>query len=224
MFRYKAINNGAMSTEQPLQKMDTRSRILAIALKHFARNGYAGTRLDDIANDVGIRRPSLFHHFKDKATLYKAVWKYTIDEQDAKLAPYFDQADTSPTELLNLATDAWVEYAFSNPDFIYLSLHAAVSGRASDHPQLASTLTLERWQQLIERGVNEGVFNTVPFVECMSLLAGMTSFYLTTPNNALPQLTDSYSGDRVLFANRLKLLMSNLLIKPQAENILPFRR
>ena len=213
-----------MSTQPSTDKTDTRTRILQVALQQFARNGYAGTRLDDIAAEVGIRRPSLFHHFKDKPTLYKAVWKHSLQEQEEKLAPYFEQADTSPIELLHLATDAWVEYAFNNPDFIYLSLHAAVSGRASDHPQVTSTVTLERWKQLIERGVNEGLFNAVPFVECMSLLAGMTSFYLTTPNNGLPQLTDSYSGDRVLFANRLKLLLSNLLIKPQAENVLPFRR
>lgn len=203
---------------------NTRTRILESALKNFAQNGYAGTRLDDIANDVGIRRPSLFHHFKDKPTLYKAVWQKAMQEQDAKLAPYFEQPGTSAIELLNIAIDAWVEYAFNNPDFIYLSLFATASGQASDLPKLNATHTLKRWQQLIDRGLSEGVFNPVPFVECMSLIGGMTSFYLTTPNNKLPQLSHSYSGDRVLFSNRLKQLMATLLIKPQADNILPFKR
>lgn len=202
----------------------TRARILDSALKHFARNGYAGTRLDDIANDVGIRRPSLFHHFKDKPTLYKAVWENAMREQDNRLAPYFEQPGTSAIELLNIAIDAWVEYAFSHPDFIYLSLFATASGRATDMPKISATHTLRRWQQLIDRGLAEDVFNPVPFVECMSLIGGMTSFYLTTPNNQLPQLSKSYSGDRVLFSNRLKQLLSTLLVKPQAGNILPFKR
>lgn len=191
---------------------------------HFARNGYAGTRLDDIANDVGIRRPSLFHHFKDKPTLYKAVWAKAMREQDEKLAPYFEQPGTSALELLNIAVHAWVEYAFNNSDFIYLSLFAAASGQAADVPKVNATHTLTRWQQLIDRGLAEGVFNPVPFVECMSLIGGMTSFYLTTPNNRLPQLSNSYSGDRVLFSNRLKQLLATLLVKPQADNILPFKR
>lgn len=208
------------STLQP----DTRTRILDAALKHFARGGYAGARLDDIAREVGIRRPSLFHHFKDKETLYKAVWRKAIEEQEARLAPYFEQPGTSVVDLLSIATDAWVEYAFANPDFIYLSLFAAASGRARDQPHVGATQALERWQTLIERGIDEGVFNPVPFVDCIALIAGMTSFYLTTPHNRLPQLSRSYSGDRVLFANRLKLLLTTLLIKPQADNVLPFKR
>ena len=202
----------------------TRTRILESALSNFARNGYSGTRLDDIAREVGIRRPSLFHHFKDKPTLYKAVWHKAMSEQDEKLAPYFDQPGTSPIDLLNIAIDAWVEYAFANPDFIYLSLFATASGRADELPNVSAIHTLQRWQQLIDRGLDEGVFNPVPFVECMALIGGMTSFYLTTPNNKLPQLSNSYSGDRVLFANRLKQLLTTLLVKPQAGNILPFRR
>ena len=211
-------------TTAPIDGNTTRARILEAALKYFARNGYAGTRLDDIAREVGIRRPSLFHHFKDKPTLYKAVWHKTMKEQDEKLAPYFDQPGTSTLELLNIAIDAWVEYAFEHPDFIYLSLFATASGQSEDLPAINATHTLKRWQQLIDRGLAEGVFNPVPFVECMSLIGGMTSFYLTTPNNNLRQLSNSYSGDRVLFSNRLKQLLSTLLVKPQADNILPFKR
>ncbi len=213
-----------MNNTPPQQPNDTRGRILQAARKQFARNGYAGTRLDDIAVDVGIRRPSLFHHFKDKSTLYQAVWQQAMEEQDRQLTPYFEQPGTHPIELLHLATDAWVDYAFANPDFIYLSLYAVASGQSEEIPPETAIQTIDRWQKLIERGIKEGVFNPVPLVDCMSLIAGMTSFYLTTPNNNVPQLVGSYTGDRVLFANRLKLLLSTLLVKPQGDNVLPFRR
>ncbi|MBB3046643.1 TetR/AcrR family transcriptional regulator [Litorivivens lipolytica] len=211
-----------MST--PRESNDTRKRILLAARQQFARNGYAGTRLDDIAEDVGIRRPSLFHHFKDKPTLYQAVWQQAMEEQDEQLTPYFEQPGTHPVELLHLATDAWVDYAFSNPDFVYLSLFAVASGQSKEMPPKTAVQTLDRWQKLIERGIREGAFNPVPLVDCMSLIAGMTSFYLATPNNKVPQLVQSYTGDRVLFANRLKQLLSTLLVKPQGDNVLPFRR
>ena len=51
----------------------TRAEIVAAAERHFAERGYEATRLDDVADDVGIRRAAIFYHFGDKQELYAAV-------------------------------------------------------------------------------------------------------------------------------------------------------
>ena len=51
----------------------TAEQILDAAEACFARRGYAGTSLRDVAEIVGIRIPSLYNHFPNKESLYAAV-------------------------------------------------------------------------------------------------------------------------------------------------------
>ena len=50
-----------------------REQVLRVAEALFARSGYRGVGLREIAAQVGIRAPSLFKHFAGKQALYNAV-------------------------------------------------------------------------------------------------------------------------------------------------------
>jgi TetR/AcrR family transcriptional regulator len=58
----------AAKTRQP-----SRDKILDCAESLFARRGFAGTGLAEVAEHVGLGKSSLFHHFHSKAELYAAV-------------------------------------------------------------------------------------------------------------------------------------------------------
>ena len=53
----------------------TREKILVTASDLFMRNGFLATSTRDIANACDLTQPSLYHHFKDKETLYVEVVK-----------------------------------------------------------------------------------------------------------------------------------------------------
>jgi TetR/AcrR family acrAB operon transcriptional repressor len=52
---------------------ETRQALLDAALRVFSRQGYAGTRLEDVAAEADMTRGAIYWHFKSKADLYNAL-------------------------------------------------------------------------------------------------------------------------------------------------------
>ncbi|MGY2061863.1 TetR/AcrR family transcriptional regulator, partial [Nocardia gipuzkoensis] len=53
-----------------------KERILEVALKTFAENGFRGASIAEIADRCGLSQPGLLHHFPTKAALLSAVLDY----------------------------------------------------------------------------------------------------------------------------------------------------
>ena len=53
--------------------MSTKEKILDAALTLFAENGYDGTSVEQIANIVGIKAPSIYKHYKGKEDILNAL-------------------------------------------------------------------------------------------------------------------------------------------------------
>jgi len=48
----------------------SRDKILDVAEALFARSGYSGIGMREVATEVGLGKSSLFHHFESKQSLY----------------------------------------------------------------------------------------------------------------------------------------------------------
>lgn len=57
-----------------------REEILKVAASLFSLKGYAGTTMAEIADAVGIRSPSMYYHFSDKAEILRALANICLDE------------------------------------------------------------------------------------------------------------------------------------------------
>ena len=88
----------------PAETPSTAERILDVAERCFARRGFAGTTLRDVAEGVGIRIPSLYNHFASKEALYAAVLARgmtpILDLLARSLASGDDDAGSDPRSLV----------------------------------------------------------------------------------------------------------------------------
>ena len=69
--------------------MSTKDRILDASLTLFAKNGYDGTSMEQIASSVGIKAPSLYKHFKGKEDILNSL----IDAAEQRYEENFGSAD-----------------------------------------------------------------------------------------------------------------------------------
>ena len=64
----------------------TRARLVDIARRLFAERGYAHVSTEEIVSAAGVTRGALYHQFKDKADLFRAVFEQVERELVERLA------------------------------------------------------------------------------------------------------------------------------------------
>ncbi|HEV7731863.1 MAG TPA: TetR/AcrR family transcriptional regulator [Candidatus Binatia bacterium] len=157
---------------------ETRRAILRAAEEVFAERGYAGARMEDVAERVGIRRASVVHHFSDKQRLYVAL----LDDLFGGLLEGYRAALSGPdplTERLLRCIDVWVERVESRPGLLRISLWEMA--RASPSEAVPMTSRVQPIVSLLVDTIREGQAqglcrNDVEPVGLVMSVAGTTAF------------------------------------------------
>ncbi|MFW6120109.1 MAG: TetR/AcrR family transcriptional regulator [Petrotogales bacterium] len=78
--------------------METKEKILQESLKLFSNKGYSGTTMNEIAKTVGIKKPSLYFHFKSKAEIFRELFDVVVDDHMAKVKVLLSKIDNYSTK------------------------------------------------------------------------------------------------------------------------------
>jgi AcrR family transcriptional regulator len=98
----------AVKSRQAENSAATRTVLLRIARRFFAERGYADTATEEIVRRARVTRGALYHHFKDKQDLFRAV----LHEEQMKVAAKCTEAaasESDPWRALMAANEAFLE-------------------------------------------------------------------------------------------------------------------
>lgn len=95
----------------------TRERIKMTALKHFAQFGYEGASMANIAEEVGIRKQSIYTHFKGKDELLLEVLDDVLKDELRFLDDYAETHKESRLEDFLYGFLLQYRHRYGNDDF-----------------------------------------------------------------------------------------------------------
>jgi AcrR family transcriptional regulator len=139
----------------------TRNEILEIATRAFAEHGYAGARVDDMAERMRTTKRMIYYYFGGKEQLYIAVLEraYTAIRQ-AEREVDVDGLDAAAA--VRRIAELTFDHHESHPEFIRLvsieNIHRAEHmARSAAIAELGSP-AIDLLGRILERGRAEGVF------------------------------------------------------------------
>lgn len=172
----------------------TRRQILAAAELRFAAAGFEKTRLDDVADDIGMVGSAILYHYPDKRQLYRAVLESLTADLLGTIEAAIDRPAPPRERLVELVRAAARKIA-ARPTLATIALREAVS----DDNELTDRtgLILERVVDLFEEGTRSGEIRPVhaePYLFFTSL-AGAILYTVASLPALLEDHPDAPSAD-----------------------------
>jgi AcrR family transcriptional regulator len=90
------------------QSEATRAALVGAAEELFAERGYAETATEAVVKTAGVTRGALYHHFTDKADLFRAVYERLEQRMIARVEGAVAGL-TDPIEVLKRGADAFLD-------------------------------------------------------------------------------------------------------------------
>jgi TetR/AcrR family transcriptional regulator len=103
----------------PKLSNDRALRISTAAREEFARRGYAGARVEQIARRAGVNKQLLFYYYHSKRGLFQSVLTQAAGELENALSNLALPAG-GPLERLRLTLQAQFEFLARNPQVVAL--------------------------------------------------------------------------------------------------------
>ncbi|HXJ35495.1 MAG TPA: TetR/AcrR family transcriptional regulator [Candidatus Eisenbacteria bacterium] len=164
----------------------SRDKILDCAEQLFARRGFAGIGLSEVAEQVGLSKSSLFHHFSSKAQLYAAVMARIMDRIETELMRSLSLGGT-PVERLDRWLDLVIDVLAKHPTYARLLLRSLfeddeLTGELPEEQTVNATIrrVVGAAERLLKEGMESGAFRPANAPHTVQTIIGATVYHFAS--------------------------------------------
>jgi AcrR family transcriptional regulator len=148
------------------RKEDRSGEILEAALACFAKNGFAATRMEDIARRAKIAKGTIYLYFENKEAVFKALARGSMGARLAAIQTFVAEYEGSAADLLRLVIASIGEFATTSDRVILPRLLLAEAGNFPELLKFWRQELVERGlgilQSVLRRGIDKGEFVDLP--------------------------------------------------------------
>jgi AcrR family transcriptional regulator len=162
------------------RKEDRPQEITKAALEAFAENGYAATRVTDVAERAGVSKGLLYLYFKTKDDLFKAVIRSFVSPRIDALKMEIENTELSAEDYFR---GPFLEFAKQVPKSPARVLVRLMIAEGAKHPDLTNWYRenvvahgLAALRTLVERGVRTGEFRESALQEFPHMIVAPVAF------------------------------------------------
>ncbi len=151
--------------------------ILRAAIKVFAKKGYDGTRISDIAKVSGLPKPNVYYYFKTKEAIYRAVIKDILTAWDKALEEL--DAARDPGEAIAGYISAKLEYSRKHADESKIFAYESARGAPLLTPATMRHMKEHTWERerVFDAWIKAGRMDPVSVQHLFIMLWATTQFY-----------------------------------------------
>ncbi len=196
--------------KRQLRKTGRNDEIIQAAAKLFSNKSYHDVTMDQIAQEVGVAKGTIYLYFDSKENLYLEILEDTYEEIESILEREIAKSDPAPKKLKKILGLIF-QFYLQNLDVLRI-LSRDETHLIREHYEFTEHWRLRRiklYQKILEKGINEGSFrpaNTeLTALIIFGLVRSVMFFYHT----------DKSAGD---IAEEVFSMISEGILVPHNEN------